>query len=778
MTFKVETLQVPAGPTGRWARALWGFALVLLVGTLHRATAGQTGPGYALNFNSGYVKLQNFLSSAPTNEVTVEFWQNVAGMQAQSTFCQSPPSAGSTAPDSVFNAHVPFVDGMVYWDFGNITLGGRLAYVPPVQIVNSWQHFAFVASQSGNYMAIYRNGNLEAFKVGMRPLVRTNLDLNLSGAPSGLPYHGLLDEFRIWKVARSQPEIATNMYRALSGTESNLVLCLHFNEGGGPVTQDATGSPINTGVLLGNVIWQHSTAPFVPEVSSLAAMLTSNTGAVLNANINPDSLPTFARFEWGPTVSMGNLTPLVPIGSNSAPVLFSDTISGLVPGTKYFFRAQGINDGGIVSGFDLQMTPMFLVTNNVAVTNEYDDPSDPKSFRYLLNHASNGTGITFPTLTNAVRLTNGPLVIQSDLSVTGNCTAVIDGLGTYQAFTPITNTVNITEMTFSNCFGANGGAISVAAGGSLTLNGCTFIGNTATSVGGALSVSGSGTLVLNRCTLIRNQAVNGGAIDTFGNTTLTSCTVVSNTASGNGGGLRLEAGIGPTLAVNNCTVAGNRAFSGGGIEDDNGTLTMQNSIVAYNSLTGGSGPDVRNSVPGFSSSGYNLIGRDNGSAGWKHSSASDDDLRGTLSTPLNPLLARPDNYGGCPLTMELLPGSPAIDTGSSGGLVTDQRGFTRPVNLLNAMSPPGNRGDIGAFEVQYTDLTNPPVLTIFLAETNVVLLWDILAKAYTLEHEGTLTSPPSWTPVPATPARTNGDTQLTVTRSASSNALFFRLRAP
>jgi hypothetical protein len=130
------------------------------------------------------------------------------------------------------------------------------------------------------------------------------------------------------------------------------------------------------------------------------------------------------------------------------------------------------------------------------------------------------------------------------------------------------------------------------------------------------------------------------------------------------------------------------------------------------------------------------------------------------------------------MTMELLPGSPAIDAGASGGLSTDQRGFTRPVDILGAISPTGNRSDIGAFEVQHTDLTNPPVLTIFLVETNVVLLWDNLAKAYTLEHEGALTPAPSWTPVPATPVPTNSAAQLTVTRSASSNAVFFRLRAP
>jgi predicted outer membrane repeat protein/parallel beta-helix repeat protein len=784
MTPGVEAFRFPAARLAQKSRTRQGLTLgLLLLAIASRGSAvAQTGPGYALKFDgaSGYVQLQNFLSSAPTNEVTVEFWQKVHDFRPQSTFCQSPPPAGSTASNSVFNAHVPFADGQVYWDFGNITQGGRLSYLPPIPITNSWQHFAFVASQNGNYMAIYRNGILEAFKSGMTPLVPANLDLNLSGVPTGFPYRGQLDEFRIWRVARSQDDIMQNMFHAMTGTEANLAICLHFNEGGGPVTQDATGSALNIGILNGGVSWLHSTAPFVPEVSPLAAVVTSASNAVLNVRVNPDSLPTSARFEWGPTMSMGNQTALMDVGSNSMPTLLSLNITDLNPGTIYYYRADAFNQGGIEYGYVLPlMTPSAGTTNNLNTTNLSDNAGDPVSIRALLNNAVFGQSITIPPLlTGSILLSNGPLTIATDLMITGNCNAVIDGLGQYQAFTPITNTVTINELIFSNCFGANGGAINVASGGSLTLNYCTFINNSASNLGGAICVSNSGTIVLNNCTLVQNLGTNGGAIDTFGSATLFTCTVVSNTASGNGGGLRLETSGGSSLAVNNCTIAGNRAFSGGGIEDDEGSLTMQNSIVANNALTGGSGPDVHNSVMGFNSSGYNLISQDNGSSGWKHSGSPDDDLRGSLGNPLNPLLARLDNYGGCPLTMELLPGSPAIDTGSSCGQTNDERGFLRPTNILGNVSPPGDSGDIGAFEVQPFDLTNAPVLTILPSGTNAILLWDMLAKAYTLEQSTSLVRVPSWTPVPVAPVPTNGGTQLTVTQIATNRVRLYRLRAP
>ena len=47
---------------------------------------------------------------------------------------------------------------------------------------------------------------------------------------SGARFHGMVDELRIWNVARSQAEIQDNMNRALSGTEPGLVAYWKFDE--------------------------------------------------------------------------------------------------------------------------------------------------------------------------------------------------------------------------------------------------------------------------------------------------------------------------------------------------------------------------------------------------------------------------------------------------------------------------------------------------------------------------------------------------------------------
>ena len=78
--------------------------------------------------------------------------------------------------------------------------------------------------------------------------------------------------------------------------------------------------------------------------------------------------------------------------------------------------------------------------------------------------------------------------------------------------------------------------------------------------------------------------------------------------------------------------------------------------------------------------------------------------KGTITgSPLtaDPLLGPLQDNGGLTDTMALMPGSPAIDAGSSFGLSTDQRGDVRPVDFALVPDALGGDGsDIGAFEVQ------------------------------------------------------------------------------
>lgn len=273
---------------------------------------------------------------------------------------------------------------------------------------------------------------------------------------------------------------------------------------------------------------------------------------------------------------------------------------------------------------------------------------------------------------------NGAFTMQSG-------TSTIDGEGTRRGIYVISDINAVIEyFTVQNgttpTTGSDGGGIYKAGfGGSLTLNNSTVSSNTSARWGGG--IYGVGSVTLNNSTVSGNTAQNdGGGISYVGSLTLNNSTVSGNTTDDNGGGIDNQGG-GP-LTLNNSTISGNTSDNTGGGFRTFGTVTMQNTILAGNTASV-SGQDCWGNL---SSAGYNLIG----------------DTSGCTFTPdmgdltsLDPKLGPLQNNGGSTLTHALLDGSPAIDAGnpagcvgSTGPLLTDQRGVPRL-----------GRCDIGAYEV-------------------------------------------------------------------------------
>jgi parallel beta-helix repeat protein len=288
---------------------------------------------------------------------------------------------------------------------------------------------------------------------------------------------------------------------------------------------------------------------------------------------------------------------------------------------------------------------------------------------------------------------NGGTATITDCSIVGN--QGTSGAGLYN------DRYGVLSLTSDNVNAnhAEGGAGLYNYLGKTTLTDCTVSNNEADSVGGGgLYNSPGGTLSLTGCMVSNNtydsdyqvDRIGGGGLCSLGTTTLIDCTVSSNTAypidspdgpsSPAGGGLIVFGGDG-TTTLTNCTFSAN---SGGGVYDRSGA-TLTNCTISGNTDFGlyiatGATATLTNTIvaapPGFSavvgsfSGGNNLIGG-------------------------NSLLGPLGDYGGPTQTMPLLPGSPAIGTGTSTGAPTnDQRGFNR-----------GSTVDIGAFQDQGFTLT-------------------------------------------------------------------------
>ncbi len=145
-----------------------------------------------------------------------------------------------------------------------------------VLVKDKWQHVA--VTYDGAIAKIFINGVEETSKSATavpRSLVNA-LILGAKKSPVGTEYHyqGVLDELRIWNVARSKTEITTNMYKTLTGAEANLAAYYTFNEGAGQVAGDKTANA-NHG-RLGNLstaddadpAWVLSDKPTTPPAAT------------------------------------------------------------------------------------------------------------------------------------------------------------------------------------------------------------------------------------------------------------------------------------------------------------------------------------------------------------------------------------------------------------------------------------------------------------------------------------------------------------------------------
>jgi parallel beta-helix repeat protein len=389
----------------------------------------------------------------------------------------------------------------------------------------------------------------------------------------------------------------------------------------------------------------------------------------------------------------------------------------------------------------LLIAAMWCPWRGAAATNTVSNMSSgyvAGSLPIAVRDSASGDTIVFATnVTGTITLTNGGgfgglLITNKALTILGPGADVLAISGNNAG--PVFNirlgaTVNISGLSIINGNNSFGGAVFIL-NSSATLSNCIISGNAnggirhsaaANTTSNKLSVvnciitnnnSGAGggiyldggEVALNNCTISGNRATNdGGGIYIFGaSLAMTNCTITANTAS-RGAGLHLhDIFYSPNATIWGCTISGNGSAgvttNGGGIYNQ-ATVTLGNTILAGN--TASTNPDYRGGVV---SAGFNLIGDTSGSSGF---GATGDQLN------VNPMLGPlQNNNSGTTPTMTPLPGSVAIDQGKSFGLVSDQRGRPRPYDnpaLANAIG--GDGTDIGAVEVS-------PPMTLMVSNTS------------------------------------------------------------
>jgi hypothetical protein len=105
-------------------------------------------------------------------------------------------------------------------------------------------------------------------------------------------------------------------------------------------------------VAIGAVITGVAVAASSPTVVTEAATKISNSGARLNASVNPNGNQTGYSFQYGLTTAYGLTTKGRSAGHGTKPLSVGVGVGGLTPGTVYHYRIVALNHAGTSFGTD------------------------------------------------------------------------------------------------------------------------------------------------------------------------------------------------------------------------------------------------------------------------------------------------------------------------------------------------------------------------------------------------------------------------------------------
>lgn len=341
---------------------------------------------------------------------------------------------------------------------------------------------------------------------------------------------------------------------------------------------------------------------------------------------------------------------------------------------------------------------------------------------------------------NTITLSNGALNLEFK-KVVIDATELIDGITVdanrqSRVIRSVRSQITLNKLVLRNGreTSRQGGGIAMFVGESdtaqdqtfLILNNCTVSNNTTNRDGGGIYISEDHTVVLNNTTISGNSSGDyGGGIRSISSAIeINNSTMSENRASFSGGGASLRDSqttvTNSTISMNEITLTGGTLGLGGGIEQQNGQLTLINATVTGNTVPpdnigggglhmfGGhvsisnslfldnqasSGGQIRVYFGIETTSNSNVFGGGDDAFDGFTPAATDTVLNvsglGGVGQILSPLA---DN-GGPTLTHALPEGSPAINAGNTELCLselpnnTDQRGETRD-----------DQCDVGAFE--------------------------------------------------------------------------------
>jgi len=155
-----------------------------------------------------------------------------------------------------------------------------------------WYHLA--ATYDGASARIYLNGDQEDMETATDTMARTTLNMRLGGrndTPNATNLNGIMDEVRMWDIARSEALIRSSMNQTIPGTTAGLVGYWRFNETTGTNADCETPVYDNDGTLMHMSTpsaWQTSTAPMgEASIFAISSDIFEEPDCAVDADFRP-----------------------------------------------------------------------------------------------------------------------------------------------------------------------------------------------------------------------------------------------------------------------------------------------------------------------------------------------------------------------------------------------------------------------------------------------------------------------------------------------------------
>ena len=164
---------------------------------------------------------------------------------------------------------------------------------------------------------------------------------------------------------------------------------------------------------------------FGPTTNTQAATNIARYSATLNGTVNPNGLASTAAFSYGtsPTALIASTTQSVPSGTTTMAV--SAVVTGLLPGTTYYYRQTGTNADAVKT----QVGELLSFTTSAAATNSDLSALAISTGSLSPTFASGTTSYDVAVANATAQVTVTPTVAESHATVKVNNVTVASGSG-------------------------------------------------------------------------------------------------------------------------------------------------------------------------------------------------------------------------------------------------------------------------------------------------------------------------------------------------------------